>query len=294
MIRRSLPRERWIARLLFAAAAGGAFATLGIVVVLLGGTLAFLGEVELGAFLTDTAWGPTFATPRFGVLPLLGGTLLVTAIAGALALPLGLAAALFLREVARPGPRRRIRAALAVFATIPTVAWGYFALTFVSPGLRRLLPGTPTFNAAAAGIVVALMILPLLITLVEEALASVPDELRDGALALGATRAEATLRVVLPAAAPRVWAACGLALSRALGETMIVTLAAGALANLTADPLEPVLTMTAFLVQVSLGDTPQGTVAYHSLYAVAATLFLLTLVLNVVSRRAMPRLEERP
>jgi len=282
---RSIPRERWIERLFFTLAAGGAVVTTGLVLVLLQGTLAFLGEVPTSSLVMDRVWSPTFADPRYGIVALLVGTLLVTTIAGLIALPLGLVAALYLDRVAGPRRRRALRSTLSTLAGVPTVAYGYFALTFVSPRLREVFPGTPVFTAAAAGVVVAIMILPLLVTLIHDALEAVADDISDAALALGATRTETALRAVLPAAAPGVLAACGLALSRALGETMIVTLAAGAAARVTLDPLEPVLTLTAFMVQVSLGDTPEGTVAYHSLYAVAAVLFLLTVGLNLLSRR---------
>lgn len=278
-------REQWISRLLFASAAGGAVVTVGLIGVLAFGVLRFLSEVPMGAFLTDTVWTPAFAEPRFGILPLLAGTLLVTAIAAALAIPTGLAAALFLDRIAGPRLRTGLLSTLSTLAGVPTIAYGYFALTFVSPRLRDTFPGTPAFSAAAAGIVVGIMILPLLTTQVERALAEVSAELSDAAVALGATRAEMTTRVILPAAAPGILAACGSALSRALGETMIVTLAAGAASSLSLDPLQPVLTMTAFIVQVNLGDTPPGTVAYHSLYAVAATLFVLAVGLNLASRR---------
>jgi len=288
-MRANLQHERWISRLLFASAAGGALVTLGLVVVLARGTVAFFGDVPLGAFLTDTVWSPTFAVPRFGILPLISGTLLVTAIAAALAIPPAVATAVFLDRIAGPRLQSALRSTLAALAGLPTVAYGYFALTFVSPRLRALVPGTPVFTAATAGIVVAIMILPMLVLLVEQALGEVPGDLSDAALALGATRTEATLRVLLPAAAPGVLAAVGLSLSRAVGETMIVTLAAGAASNLSLDAFEPVLTMTAFLVQVSLGDTPPGTVAHYSLYAVAATLFLITVTLNLASRRLRAR-----
>jgi len=290
---RDRPRERLISRVLFVSAAGGAVVTLGLVLVLAGGAFAFFDDVPLRAFFTDTVWSPSFDAPRFGILPLLSGTLLVTGVAATIALPPGLAAALFLHRVARPRLRRTLRSTLVTLSGVPTVAYGYFALTFVSPRLAELFPGTPAFNAGSAAIVVAIMILPLFITLAYEALEAVPERLVDGAISLGATRAEVTLRMALPSAAPRVLAACGLALSRALGETMIVTLAAGALSNFALNPLEPVLTMTAFVVQVNLGDVPQGTVAYHSLYAVASTLFVMTVTLNVVSQRVMARSDER-
>lgn len=285
---RNVSRERWIARLLFASAAGGAGVTLGLVLVLVQGTFAFMGEVPLASLFTDRVWSPTFSDPRYGILALLAGTLLVTLIAGLVALPLGLTAAVYLDRIAGPRRERALRSTLSTLAGVPTIAYGYFALTFVSPRVQELFPGTPVFNAATAGLVVAIMILPLLVTLIHDVLGDVPNELADAAIALGATRAEATLRAVVPAAAPGILAACGLALSRALGETMIVTLAAGAVSNLTLDPLEPVLTLTAFMVQVSLGDTAEGTVAYHSLYAVAAVLFLLTVTLNLLSRRIRP------
>lgn len=277
--------ERWIARGLFACAALSTAVTAGIVLVLAGGAVAFFDTVTLAEFATGTVWAPELDPPRYGVLPLLSGTLLVALSASLIALPGGIATGIFLSELAD----RRVYALLAptlrVLAGVPTVVYGWFALSFVNPLLRSVVPGARVFNAAAAALVVAIMILPLVASMSAAALRRVPGDLRRAALAIGATRMEVVLRVLLPAARGGILAACGRGLSRAIGETMIVTLVAGALANLTANPLEPVLTMTAFLVQIGLGDAA-GTLAYPSLFAVGGTLFLLTFGLNLASRRA--------
>jgi phosphate transport system permease protein len=279
------PRERWIERALFASAALSTAVTIGIVLVLAGGALSFFDVVTLGEFATGTVWAPELDPPRYGVLPLLSGTLLVAGVASIIALPSGIAAGIFLGELATRRVRTLLAPTLRVLAGVPTVVYGWFALSFVNPLLRSVVEGAQVFNAAAASLVVAIMILPLVASMTAAALRGVPDDLREAAASVGATRMETVLRVLVPAARGGILAACGLALSRAIGETMIVALVAGALANLTADPLEPVLTMTAFLVQIGLGDAA-GTLAYPSLFAVGSTLFLLTLALNLASRRA--------
>ncbi len=249
----------------------------------------------VGEFFTDTTWSPLFSTKRFGVLPLLAGTLLTSVIALAVAVPLGLLAAIYLSEFAPEGLRARVKPALELLAGVPTIVYGYFALTFVTPLLQDYVFGQALAgqNALSAGLVMGVMILPLVSSLSEDVMRAVPAELRQGGYALGATRMEVALRVVFPAALSGIAAACVLALSRAVGETMIVTLAAGQTPNWTLNPLETVETVTAFIVQVSLGDTPYGSVEYRTLFAVGMVLFCMTLLMNVASVRVVQRFRER-
>lgn len=279
--------------LLWSCAALTVAITVGIVGILLGQALAFFREVPLGEFLGSGVWTPHFADPAYGVVPLVTGSFLVAVIAGALALPTGLLSAVFLSEYAPPGVRTIVKPLLELLAGIPTVVYGYVALTLVTPALQSIFPTIRLFNALSAGLVVGVMILPMVISLSEEALRTVPQGLREAAFGLGATRFETSVRVVIPAAASGIAASFILALARAVGETMVVTIAAGNLANLTLDPLESVQTMTSFIAQVSLGDTPRGTLIYHSLFAVGFTLFVITLVMNGMSRWALGRIRER-
>ena len=281
-----------IERGLFACAAGSVLITLGIIMVLLWETLAFLREVPLTEFLFGTVWTPLFFDKHFGVLPLVGGTLLVSAIAMAVALPAGLLIAIYLSEYAPSAVRRILRPTLEILAGVPTVVYGYFALLFVTPLLQAVVPGLAGFNALSPGIVMGIMILPLVSSLSEDALRSVPNGLREGAYALGATRMQTSLRVVVPAAFSGISAATVLAMSRAVGETMIVVIAAGQEPRLTADPRVPVATMTAYIVQVSLGDTPAGTIEYRTIFAVGMLLFLTTFALNLASNWLRERFRE--
>jgi phosphate transport system permease protein len=266
--------------------------TAGIIVVLAVETFAFLREVPITDFLFGTEWTPLFATPTFGVLPLVAGTVLVSAIAMVVALPMGLLSAIYLSEYAPLNVRRVIKPILEILAGIPTVVYGYFALLFVTPILQRFIPGLAGFNALGPGIVMGIMILPLVSSLTEDAMQGVPRGLREGAYALGATRMQTSLSVVLPAAFSGITAAFILAASRAIGETMIVAIAAGQQPRLTANPLVPVETMTAYIVQVSLGDTPQGTLEYRTIFAVGMLLFLGTFGLNLASAWLRERYRE--
>jgi phosphate transport system permease protein len=272
-----------IERMLFFCAAASILVTLGIVLVLAFETVAFLREVPLTEFLFGTEWTPLFFEKRFGVLPLLSGTFLASAIAMIVALPSGLLTAIYLSEYASTRVRRIVKPVLEILAGIPTVVYGYFALQFVTPLLQPIVPGLAGFNALGPGIVMGIMILPLVSSLSEDALHSVPNGLREGALALGATRMQTSLRVVVPAAFSGISAAAILAVSRAIGETMIVAIAAGQQPRLTLDPRVPVETMTAYIVQVSLGDTPAGTLEYRTIFAVGMLLFLGTFLLNLIS-----------
>ena len=244
------------------------------------------------SFLFGTVWTPLFFDKQFGVLPLVSGTLLASAIAMAVALPAGLLIAVYLSEYAPRQVRRFVRPILEILAGVPTVVYGYFALLFVTPLLQKLVPGLAGFNALSPGIVMGIMILPLVSSLSEDALRSVPVGLREGAYALGATRLQTSLRVVVPAAFSGISAAVVLAASRAIGETMIVAIAAGQEPRLTLDPRVPVETMTAYIVQVSLGDTPAGTLEYRTIFAVGMLLFLSTFVLNLLSNWLRERFRE--
>jgi phosphate transport system permease protein len=277
----------------------GAFAavsiltTLGIIATLIFETIEFFMEVPIWHFLTDTRWTPLFASKQFGIFVLVSATVLTSVISVLVALPLGLLAAIYLSEYANPQVRKTLKPILEILAGVPTVVYGYFALLTVTPVLQKFIPGLQGFNALSAGIVLGISITPLVASLSEDAIFSVPRSLRDGAYALGATRRETIVSVVLPAALSGIVASLILAVSRAIGETMIVTLAAGANPTLGFNPLVPVMTMTAFIVQVSLGDTPFGSLAYKTIFAVGMTLFLITLALNVFSFWFVRRFREK-
>jgi phosphate transport system permease protein len=281
-----------IERLLLACAVVSVLTTAGIIIVLAVETLGFLREVSLVEFLTGREWTPLFANARFGVLPLVAGTVLVSAIAMIVALPMGLLSAIYLSEYAPTNVRRVVKPVLEVLAGVPTVVYGFFALMFVTPLLQQFIPGLAGFNALSPGIVMGIMILPLVSSLSEDAMRAVPRGLREGAYALGATRMQTSLSVVVPAAFSGITAACILAVSRAVGETMIVAIAAGQQPRLTANPLVPIETMTAYIVQVSLGDTPQGTLEYRTIFAVGMLLFVMTFTLNLVSTWLRERFRE--
>jgi phosphate transport system permease protein len=281
-----------IERTLFACAAGSILVTLGIVIVLLFETVTFFREVSIVEFLFGTEWTPLFSEKRFGVLPLVGGTMLVSLIAMAVALPAGLLAAIYLSEYAATGVRRIVKPVLEVLAGVPTVVYGYFALLFVTPVLQSMVPGLAGFNALSPGIVMGIMILPLVSSLSGDALESVPNGLREGAYALGSTRMQVALRVVVPAAFSGISAAAILAVSRAIGETMIVAVAAGLQPRLTMDPRVPIETITAYIVQVSQGDTPTGTLEYRTIFAVGMLLFVSTFILNLMSTWLRNRFRE--
>ena len=286
-------RERSIKIVLAACAYVSVLTTFGIVFVLLFETINFFREVSIVEFFTSTTWSAAFANPQFGILVLASGTLLTTLIAIAVALPVGLLAAIFLSEYASPGLRRWLKPALEILAGVPTIVYGYFALTFVTPLLREtILPSMTIFNALSAGLVMGVMIIPTIASVSEDDIHAVPRSLREGAYALGATKRETATRIVLPAALSGIVAATILGISRAVGETMIVAVAAGNLAQLTANPLQSVQTMTAFIVQVASGDTPTGSLTYNTIFAVGSTLFIMTLILNIVSYIFVRRFRE--
>lgn len=266
--------------------------TIGIILVLTKESALFFMNVPLSEFLFGTRWSPLLVPRSFGVLPLLCGTFLVVIGASLIAIPVGLAASIYLSEYASAGVRNIVKPILEILAGIPTVVYGYFALTFISPLLKLIFPATQVFNAASASIVVGIMILPMIASLCDDSLRAVPDSLRQGAYAIGATSFEVSTRIVVPAALSGIMASFVLALSRAIGETMAVTLAAGATPKLTMNPLESIQTMTAYIVQVSLGDTPAGTVEYQTVFAVGFLLFAITLCANVVAHQVLGRFRE--
>ena len=284
--------ERVIEGLLLLSALVSVGTTAGIVAVLAVETFAFLREVPLLDFIAGTEWTPLFATQRFGVLPLVLGTVVVSVISLVVAVPAGLLSAIYLSEYAPDRLRRIVKPVLEILAGVPTVVYGYFALTFVTPALQAWWPGLSGFNALSPGLVMGLMILPLVSSLSEDAMRAVPRGLREGAYALGATRMQTAWQVVVPAAFSGITAAVILAASRAIGETMIVAIAAGQQPRLTANPFVPIETMTAYIVQVSLGDTPQGTLEYRTIFAVGMLLFLMTLALNLLSTWLRARFRE--
>jgi phosphate transport system permease protein len=285
-------REKIIRAVLMLFSIVSIFTTLGIIAVLLQETILFFQEVSIVEFFTETRWTPLFASKKFGVLPLVNGTILVAAGAMFIALPLGLLAAIYLSEYASDRARKILKPLLEILAGVPTVVYGYFALTFVTPLLQKLWPQTQTFNALSASIVMGFMILPLVASLSEDAMSAVPQSLRQAAYALGATRLEVTLRTVVPAALSGISAAFILAVSRAIGETMIVAIAAGQQPKLTLNPLQSIETMTAYIVQVSLGDTPHQSIAYKTIFAVGMLLFVMTLVMNLISNWLTRRYRE--
>ena len=267
--------------------------TLGVILSLLGDVIQFFRRVPLAEFLFAPEWTPLFAGPRYGIAPLLAGTFLVTAIALFVAVPLGLALAVYVSEYLPSDKRARVLGVLELFEGIPTVVFGYFALLFVTPLLQKVIPGLSLFNPLSAGLVMGFAILPYVSNVAADAMQSVPRSIREAAYALGARPYEVALKVVLPAALSGVIAAIILAASRAIGETMIVAIAAGQRPTLTLDPRETIATMTSYIVQAATGDQPTGSTAYYALFAVGFTLFLLTLALNVLAQYIVERYRER-
>ncbi|MBP9707701.1 MAG: phosphate ABC transporter permease subunit PstC [Oligoflexales bacterium] len=267
--------------------------TIGIIWILGSETFVFFNLVSPVEFLFGSEWAPLLEPKSFGVLPLVCGSLLVTFGAALIALPIGIITALYLSEFSSEKMRNIFKPLLEILSGIPTVVYGYFALTFITPSLQKVFPETEVFNAASGAIVVGIMILPIIATLSDDAFQVVSRSLREAAFALGATNFEVSTQVVLPSALPRVLAAVILALSRAIGETMAVTLAAGATPKMTFNPLESIQTMTAYIVQVSLGDTPAGGIEYMTIFAVGTLLFVMTLFMNYLAQRLIYRAREK-
>ncbi|WP_010287913.1 phosphate ABC transporter permease subunit PstC [Kurthia massiliensis] len=284
--------EKGVPALLFIAALISVLTTIGIIGTLIFETIEFFSRVSIVEYVTAREWLPFAGEPVYGILPLVVGTLKVTAIALVVALPLGLAVALYLSEFASDRVRTIVKPVLEVLAGIPTIVYGFFALTFVTPLLQQIVPQIQIFNAISPGIMIGIMILPTIASLSEDALSSVPKSLREGAFGLGATKLEVAMKVVLPAALSGVVASVVLAISRAIGETMIVSLAGGSTPLLNFDVAQSIQTMTAYIVQVSTGDAGYGTTIYYSIYAVGFTLFLFTFGMNILARWISKRFRE--
>ena len=278
--------------LMFAAAASSIAVTIGIVGILVFESATFFAHVSLIEFLTDTMWTPLFANPRYGILPLVSGTLVTTFVALSIALPVGTIVAMYLSEFAPHAVRETIKPMLELLSAVPTIIYGYFALTFVTPLLQTFVPGLPTFNMLSAGIVMGVMIIPYVSSLSEDAMRSVPMLLREGAYAMGANKVHTGFHVVFPAALSGIASAYVLGISRAIGETMIVAVAAGMQANFTFDPRQPAETITAYIVQVSQGDSEHGSIGYQSIFAAGITLFIMTLTFNILGHRLRKRFRQ--
>lgn len=289
---RQILRERIIAGLLMGCGLLSIVTTVGIVLSLLTETVSFFQMVSITEFFLEKQWTPAFDPAHFGIGPLLAGTFIIAAGSALVAVPLGLASAIYLSEYAPDRLRRVVKPVLELLAGIPTVVYGFFALTFVTPLLQKLIPDLDVFNGLSAFITVGIMITPMISSMSEDAMLAVPRSLREAAYALGATRLEVAVRVVLPAAFSGVMASVILAISRAVGETMIVALAAGSTPKLTLNPLESIQTMTGFIAQMSQGDLEVGSPAYKALYAVGMTLFLVTLLMNTVAKWLTRRYQE--
>ena len=286
------PLERVIYSILALSAFLSVITTIGIIFVLTTESAGFFKEVSFFEFLFGTRWEPLLEPKSFGVLPLVSGTITIVIGAGLIALPIGIMTAIYLSEYASPKTQSTIKPTLEILAGIPTVVYGYFALTFITPLIRTVFPATQIFNSASASIVVGIMILPMVASLCDDAIRSVPTSLRQGGFSMGATTFEVTKSILVPGAFSGIIASFVLALSRAFGETMAVTLAAGATPNLTINPLESIQTMTAYIVQVSLGDTPAGGIEYQTIFAVGALLFFVTLSMNIFANHIMNKYRE--
>ncbi len=276
--------EKLMPKLLFAIAAISIFTTVGIIFTLLSETVEFFRRVPFLDFFTGTILKPLSANPEFGILPLVTGTILSSLIAMLVAIPIGLMTAIYLSEYASDKVRRVLKPVLELLAGIPTIVYGFFAFTFVTPILREIIPGLEATNILSPGIVMGIMIIPMVASLSEDAMSSVPNAMREGALALGATKLEVTGKVVIPAAISGIIASFVLGISRAIGETMIVTIASGSSKNFTFDITQSMQTMTAYIVEITSGEAAAGTTIYYSLYAVAMTLFVFTLLMNVIAQ----------
>ncbi len=285
-------RDRVIEALLLAAGLVAVFTTLAIVAILLYESSTFFAHVSIVEFLTDTLWTPLFADAHYGILPLVAGTLTTTMVALLVAVPLGTTIAIYLSEFAPHQVRESVKPILELLGAVPTVVYGYFALTMVTPVLQFFMPELPGFNMLSAGLVIGLMIVPYVSSVSEDAMRAVPRYMREGSYAMGATRLQTALRVVVPGAFSGLAAAFILGISRAVGETMVVAIAAGMQPNFTFDPREPAATITAYIVQVSLGDLPHGSIGYQSIFAAGLVLMLMTLIFNVIGFSLTRRFRE--
>jgi phosphate transport system permease protein len=275
-------REKVIELVLLAAACVSVLTTVGIVYILVKESVVFFSAVPVWQFLTDTQWTPLFSDAHFGIMVLLSGTLTSSAVALSIAIPLGTIIAIYLSEFAGHKTRETLKPVLEMLSGVPTIIYGYFALLFVTPLLQRVFPGLPGFNVLSAGLVMGVMIIPYVSSLSEDAMRAVPMSLREGSYAMGATRYQTATRVVVPAALSGIASAYILGISRAVGETMILAVAAGMQPNLSFNPMEPAATITSFIVQVALGDLPHGSVGYQTIFAAGLMLLLLTLFFNLL------------
>ncbi|HRN59228.1 MAG TPA: phosphate ABC transporter permease subunit PstC [Chiayiivirga sp.] len=282
-LRRRRLMDQSMRLVLFLAATLSVLVTAGIIYVLVSESVTFFRQVPLWDFLTDTQWTPVFEDKHFGIITLLSGTLMTTLIALVVAVPAGTILAIYLSEFARPRVRETVKPFLELIAGVPTVAFGYFALLFLTPIFQKFIPGLATFNLLVPGIVIGIMILPYIVSVSEDAMRAVPDSLREGAFALGFTRLQTGLRVVVPGAFSGITAAFLLGMSRAVGETMVVAVAAGQQAKLATNPLEGAATITSYIVQLSMGDLPHDSIAYLTIFAAGLTLFLLTFAFNLLA-----------
>lgn len=285
-------RERFIETILFMMAFTSVAITFSIVVMLVKESLVFFQQVPLWDFLTDTQWTPLFDNPHYGILPLISGTVVSSAVALIVAIPLGTIIAIYLSEFAPFAVREVAKPFLELLGGVPTVVYGYFALLFVTPLLQKIFPELPGFSLLSAGLVMGIMIIPYISSLAEDAMRAVPMHLREGSYAMGATRFQSATRVVIPAAFSGIAASYILGISRAVGETMVVAIAAGMQPNFTWNPMEPAATITAYIVQVSLGDLPHGSIGYQTIFAAGLTLLLLTLTFNVLGHILRKRYRE--
>src|SRR4030066_1974301 len=285
-------KETAIEAILLLCALFSVFITLSIVFILSYESFGFFKEVSIKEFFTGTQWTPLFANPKFGILPLIMGTLLTTGIALSVALPLGLTVTVYLSEYAPHRLREIIKPILELLAAVPTVVYGYFALLFLTPILQKSIPDLSGFNALSPGIIMGIMIIPYVSSVSEDAMIAVPMHIREGSYAMGATKLQTAFKVVIPSAFSGIAAAFIIGISRAIGETMVVAIAAGGMPNLTANPLEPVQTLTAYIVAVSLGDVPSGPLEYKTIFAAGITLFLITLVFNIIGFWLRKRIRE--
>ncbi|NMG43465.1 phosphate ABC transporter permease subunit PstC [Aromatoleum toluvorans] len=285
-------KERVIELLLLGAASVSVLTTVGIIWVLVSESFNFFSNVSIWSFLTDTMWTPLFAEPRYGILPLLAGTLTTSMVALVVAIPLGTTIAIYLSEFARPAVREVVKPFLELLGGIPTIVYGYFALMVVIPLLQLLIPDLSGFNMLGAGIVMGIAIIPYVSSLAEDAMRAVPMSMREGSYAMGATKLQTAFRVIFPAALSGILSAYILGISRAVGETMIVAVAAGMQPNFTVNPLEPAQTISAYIVQVALGDLPHGSIGYQSIFAAGLSLMLMTLALNLVGHVVRRRFRE--
>lgn len=292
-LRRRRVFEQLIHAFLFVCAGISVVTTVSIVVVLLVESVQFFFDVSIFEFFTETRWTPLLKPKHFGILPLLSGTMLIAVGSALVSIPIGLGTAVYLSEYSPPRLREVLKPVVEVLAGIPSVVYGYFALVTISPFVRSMFPSAGPFNAASACVVVGIMTLPMVISLSEDALRAVPRSLRQGAYALGATKYEVTVQVVVPAAMSGIVASFLLAISRAIGETMAVTLAAGATPRATLNPLESIQTMTAYIIQISQGDTPAGTVEYRTIFAVGLSLFIATLLINLLAQWFLTQVREK-